>query len=377
MTVGVAQDAAVAVVPAPAPQAPSRRFPAGRVLRWAMVLVVVALLPFVWNKLPDPRAMWSAATTAHPVWLTVVIAGAAASMGMFAWIQRRLLRIGGVRMSGRRMTAITFAGNALSTTLPAGPAVSVVYTFQQFRRGGANARLATAVIIVGGLVTSAAYTAIALVALLAEPRVRLAALAGLAVPVALVLAAWPRPVRRRLAVPVRAVLAHRRIAPWAERLRDGLAMLRPTRRDWGALVLFAALNWVFDILALYAAVRAVGLDISPVTATLVYFAAQAAGSMLPVLPGGLGAIEGSMAAALVALGAALTPAAAAVAVYRLASFWSVVAVGYLAWLALHDGPRVPAKARALAAGAGRATLAGLRTAAAQSAPCPVSEPHRS
>ncbi|WP_019634044.1 lysylphosphatidylglycerol synthase transmembrane domain-containing protein [Actinomadura atramentaria] len=348
--------------PVPEPRRTSRL---GRVLHWAMALGLLAAVPFVYAELPEPGALWDSVSGARPEWLLVVAAGAVASMAMFARLQRRLLRIGGLRMSRRRAAAITFAGNALSTTLPAGPAVSVVYTFRQFRRGGASARLATAVIILGGVVTTTAYTVVGLVALLADPHARTFALAGLTVPAALALAAGaalarPGPRVRLARLARRAALAvagHPRIKPWAIRLRDGFALLRPTRRDWGALLVLAVLNWVFDILALYAAAQAVGVGVSPVSTALVYFAAQAAGSALPILPGGLGAIESSMAASLVALGAAFAPAAAAVAVYRLASYWAIVAAGWLAWLVLNEGARVPARARAALGWAGRATLA--------------------
>jgi uncharacterized protein (TIRG00374 family) len=60
---------------------------------------------------------------------------------------------------------------------------------------------------------------------------------------------------------------------------------------------------------------------------------------VPLLPGGLGAIEGSLAASLVAFGALTAPAGAAVALYRLVSFWGVVGAGWLAWLAVRAGER--------------------------------------
>ncbi|POM24452.1 TIGR00374: family protein [Actinomadura rubteroloni] len=338
-----------------------------RVLHWTMIAGLIAALPFVYEELPDVGATWTAATRARPGWLLVVVAASLASMGMFARLQRRMLRIGGLRISLRRAAAITYAGNALSTTLPAGPAVSVVYTFHQFRRGGAPARLATAVIILGGIVTTSAYTLIGLAALVAEPHARAFALMGLAGigagAAGVGLALW-RPRSRALLAALagrvwRAATSHRRVAPWAARLRDGFQMLRPTRYDWGALLVLALLNWAFDILALYAAARAVDVPVTPEAATIVYFAAQAAGSVLPILPGGLGAIESSMAASLVALGATLAPAAAAVAVYRVASYWAIVAIGWAAWFVLHEGPRVPARVRAVSGRAAQALCAAL------------------
>ncbi|OLT31496.1 hypothetical protein BJF79_36995 [Actinomadura sp. CNU-125] len=199
--------------------------------------------------------------------------------------------------------------------------------------------------------------------------------AVLAVPAAAALIAVPlllRPgARAALAAPLRRtgdrMLAHRRIAPHAAavsaRLAEVRGVLRPSGRDWAALGLLAVLNWAFDILALFAAAHAVAPRFSAHGVALAYFAAQAAGSALPLLPGGLGAIETSMAAALVTLGAALAPAVAAVGLYRLVSYWAVVAVGWCAWVALHDGPRMSARTRARLARAGRPVLDGMRAAA--------------
>ncbi|MUN40031.1 lysylphosphatidylglycerol synthase transmembrane domain-containing protein [Actinomadura litoris] len=349
---------------------------AGLLLQWAVLAAAVATLPFVHDRLPDLGAMWSAATSAEPGWLAVVVLAEAGSMGAFARLQRRLLRIGGLRMTLRRAFAITYAGNALSTTLPAGPAVSVVYTFRQFRRGGASAKLATAVILAGGVITTTAYTVIGLVALMADPHARALAVTALGAPAALLLLLVPalrwRPLRAVVTAPVRrayrAALAHPRIAPHAEQLAGARDVLRPTARDWAALTVLATLNWVCDILALLAAARAVGVDVDPHGVTLAYFAAQAAGSVLPLLPGGLGAIESSMAASLVAFGATLTPAAAAVGVYRLVSYWAVVGIGWIAWIGLREGPRLSARSRLRLARTGRLLLDGL-SATAFNHPC--------
>ncbi|MFI0454519.1 YbhN family protein [Actinomadura sp. 6N118] len=343
----------------------------GLVLQLAMLSLAIGFLVALRGQLPDLGAMWTAARRADPAWLVLVVVASAGSMAAFARLQRRLLRIGGVRMSLRRAFAVTYAGNALSTTLPGGPAVSVVYTFRQFRRTGASPQLSTAVILVGGIITTGAYTAIGLLALLADPHARGPALMALSIPAVLALAlvtALSRPSSRaRLAGPLGriggAILAHRRVAPYADRLREGRDALRPSLRDWAALVMLATLNWAFDILALIAASRAVGIDVPPHAVTLAYFAAQAAGSLLPLLPGGIGAIESSMAASLVALGATLAPAGAAVGLYRLFSYWAVVTVGWLAWAALQEGPRVSERTRRRLAATGRATLTGLTSVA--------------
>ncbi|GAA4626199.1 hypothetical protein GCM10023196_033430 [Actinoallomurus vinaceus] len=291
------------------------------------------------DQLPDAAALWHVAAHANPAWLAVMVLSQLASMAMFSRVQRRLLRAGGVRMSLPRALRITYAGNALSTTLPVGPAVSVAFGFRQFRRAGATPRLATAVIVVGGVVMNAGYAVVGLTALVAEPYSRsfaitaLAVLAGATGAFALL---WnrQRAAVSRLALRVFGpLLRHRLVVPVTE-MWQGRGALRLSVRDWGVLGLMAVLNWVFDILSLATAERAVGVHTPLYAVTLAYFAAQAAGSVLPLLPGGLGAIEASLAASLVAFGALAVPAGAAVALYRLVSFWGVVGAGWLAWLTI-------------------------------------------
>ena len=306
----------------------------------AMLVAFVTCVVLFRADLPDPGALWRDIVHAGPGWLACAVGAQLASMGMFARVQRRLLRAGGVRMSLPRAIRMTYAGNALSTTLPAGPAISVAFNFRQYRRAGAPARLATAVVLLGGVIMTGAYAAVGLAALLAEPRSRgfaVAAVAAVAVLAGLlVVLAWRhgthpgRLVRRAL----RPVLRHRLAARFTERLREGRADLRLGPADWAMLISASLLNWVFDILSLAAAGRAVGMHTALYAITLAYFAAQAAGSLVPLLPGGLGAIEGSLAASLVAFGALTAPAGAAVALYRLVSFWGIVGAGWLAWLAV-------------------------------------------
>jgi putative heme transporter len=308
-----------------------------------MAGALAGCLVLFWGELPDPRAVGRVALHAGPAWLVCAVLAQLASMGMFARVQRRLLRAGGVRMSLPRALRMTYAGNALSATLPAGPAFSVAFNFRQYRRAGAPPRLATAVVMLGGVIMTGAYAVVGSAALVAEPRSRPLAVGGLAV-IGAVVAAGAVVTWRRGTLPARLadrlsrpLLGHRLTAPWAQRLREGRAGLRLRPADWAMLAGASLFNWVFDILSLAAAGRAVGVHTALYAVALAYFAAQAAGTLVPLLPGGLGAIEGSLAASLVAFGALSAPAGAAVVLYRLVSFWGVVGAGWLAWLAVKAG----------------------------------------
>src|ERR1019366_2633209 len=63
---------------------------------------------------------------------------------------------------------------------------------------------------------------------------------------------------------------------------------------------------------------------------LAYGAGQLA-SNLPITPGGLGVVEGSLTVALVAYGGVEASTVAAVILYRIISFWGFLPVGWMTW----------------------------------------------
>jgi uncharacterized protein (TIRG00374 family) len=66
---------------------------------------------------------------------------------------------------------------------------------------------------------------------------------------------------------------------------------------------------------------------------LAYAAGQLV-AVLPVTPGGLGIVEGSLTFALVAYGGAREQTLAAVLLYRLVSYWGLLPAGALCYLGL-------------------------------------------
>jgi uncharacterized protein (TIRG00374 family) len=93
------------------------------------------------------------------------------------------------------------------------------------------------------------------------------------------------------------------------------------------VIALATCVWFCDFLCLACAFGAVHAPVPWAGVLLAYGVAQVAGS-LPVVPGGLGIIEGSLAVVLVAYGSARVPAIAAALAYRMVSFWLAIAVGW-------------------------------------------------
>lgn len=119
-------------------------------------------------------------------------------------------------------------------------------------------------------------------------------------------------------------------------LRARLAELRrirlPVRTGVSAFALMT-LSWLCSIAVLALAYPAVG-ETPPWTGLLLAFCASQIASAIPVTPGGIGVVEGSLTLALVAFGGAQTVTLAAVLLYRLVTYWVCIPLGGLAWLAL-------------------------------------------
>jgi uncharacterized protein (TIRG00374 family) len=97
------------------------------------------------------------------------------------------------------------------------------------------------------------------------------------------------------------------------------------------------ISWLADIAVLAVAFLALGMHPPWLGLLLAYCAGQLASSV-PIIPGGLGVVEGTLAVALVAFGGCTTGTLAAVLLYRLVSRWSIIPAGALAWLIVARPP---------------------------------------
>lgn len=100
-----------------------------------------------------------------------------------------------------------------------------------------------------------------------------------------------------------------------DQLFDALATARGRGAEVRTLLAHGVASKALGALMLAAAVAAVGLPVTSSGAIVVYATALAA-SMVTIVPGGVGTVEGSTTALLVASGAALAPATLAVVLFR-------------------------------------------------------------
>jgi putative heme transporter len=126
---------------------------------------------------------------------------------------------------------------------------------------------------------------------------------------------------------------------------DNLGLVRPGIRGWAEAFGLALGNWLYDAATLVACIEALHVRV-PWHAILVIYGFTQISASLPITPGGLGIVEASMAALLVAYGTPSTTALAVVLLYRIVSFWGLVPIGWAVWFGLEIANRGGIRRRA-------------------------------
>ena len=275
-------------------------------------------------------------------WLLVAIGVEVLSLVAFARMDQRLLRCCGVRSSLGRFTAISFAAGAIASSLPAGPLVASAFGFRQFRRLGASEGLA-----VWTLLATLVFSSLGL-ALLAMAGVVVAERQGSAFDlVGVIVAVFAITILGAAVLYQRRALA--RLLAWTlnvlhrvtgfprrpghalvSSIAASLSQVRLGKRDLWNVLAWSVANWALDCSCLVFAYLAVGAGVPWRGLLLAYGAGQLAAN-LPITPGGLGVVEGSLVIALVAFGGGHISTVAAVLLYRIVSFWGFLPVGWVFW----------------------------------------------
>jgi uncharacterized protein (TIRG00374 family) len=237
-------------------------------------------------------------------------------------------------------------GNALSRALPGGAATGGTTMYQMLTRSGfEGATTSTALTTVGLLSTATLFVlpVLALPAMLFGLAVRSELLQGaifggvlgiFLLTGASILLVSDRVVGgagRVLDWFVRHVL--RRAAPqpsMAEQLVRSRDFVRAALAEsWKRAVPAALGNQLFDFLALYTSLLAVGSRVDPVLVLLAFVAGSAL-AMIPLTPGGLGFVEAGLTGVLTLAGVTPDHAVLAVLLYRLFSYWMPLPSGLVA-----------------------------------------------
>ncbi len=273
-------------------------------------------------------------------WVPPAFAVEIGSYVAFAAMQWNLLKAGHLRPPWWSLLKLSFGSQALTNSLPIGNAVATVYGFRWFRRFGADNTLAVWA-MAGTLV--AAVVSLSLVAVVGLALATSQGASFDLVPVligafAIALAigslfVYERPLRAVVSFGLKTSvkLTGRPRGDTQEEIERALAWTTAVRLDWsqiGRIIGWGSLNWLLDCACFAMMFKAIGAPIPWDGLLLAYGAGQLAAT-LPITPGGLGVVEGSITVALVAFGGAEASTAYAVLLYRIISFWFILVVGWL------------------------------------------------
>lgn len=163
----------------------------------------------------------------------------------------------------------------------------------------------------------------------------------------------------------------------AQRLVDSLASrlnaMAAHPRLMARTLIWASANWLFDAASLWVFLRAFGTT-EGLQGMLVGYGLAGVLALVPVSPGGLGIVEGTLVSLLVGFGTSHAQAVLGVITWRLAEFWLPIPLAALTYLSLRTGtlrrhrlparpviPRWPVGSAPAPAMAGDAALGGAPT----------------
>ena len=333
-------DAASSKAPAPAPRRRLLRR-AWPVIRVAVGFGLVALALWVLSsKGSELSGFADVFKTLNWWWVPPAFAAEIASYFCFAAMQYELFKAGHLIPPWTPLVKLTFASQALTNSLPVGNAVATVYGFRWFRRFGADNTLAVWA-LAGTLIASMVSLSLVAVIGLGLATNEGASLDLVPVLIGIFLLAlalgslfvYERPLHFVVSGALRAsvALTGRPRGDRAEQIAAIMAWTTAVRLRWGQvgrIVGWGTVNWLLDCACFAMMFLAIHAPIPWKGLLLAYGAGQLAAT-LPITPGGLGVVEGSITVALVAFGGAETSTVDAVLLYRLISFWFILVVGWL------------------------------------------------
>jgi len=309
-------------------------------LRYAIGIAIgCVVLWLLVGKRGELAAAWHQISGANPSWVALAVGAESLSLLAFAGLQRRVLQLSGTVIPMPGLFALALANDAIASTVPGEPAVSSAYRYRYYRRRGASAASAgwsifstlialaigmSLILLLGVVIALAASTSITGAGVTIVGLVIVVCAGAVLVRRDLVLALAGAAVRG-----LRRVTGHPR-GSLAARIDATLMRMQEiplSGRSMAGIVVIAAAVWFADFVCLVCSFRAVHSGVPWHGVLLAYGVAQVVGS-LPVVPGGLGLIEGSLAVVLVAYGAGRIPAVSAVLAFRIVNFWAPIALGW-------------------------------------------------
>jgi putative heme transporter len=271
----------------------------------------------------------------NPGWAVTAVGVECLSMVAFALLQSCLLRAAGSRLTMPWLLSTAYTANAIAISVPViGSGMATAYDYRQLRAQNVDPNVAKATLTVAGVTSTASLAVVVGIAALlsGNPAGGIGgAILGSGGVVAVVAAphiskhARFQPFLTRCLRTVQRIVhrPHRdadRLTQSAMALFDRMQLRYTTLAmalTWGTL------NWLTDASCLVLAIKAIGVPVPWHSVLLIWSAGVSAGSFSPT-PDGIGVVEVTMTAGLIAAGLRPPDAVAAVLLYRIVAFKGVI-----------------------------------------------------
>lgn len=314
-------------------------------ITWRIILLVVGGV-VLYGLAPQLVDLWSEVPRLRTLkipWFVVMLACESMSYVAAWW----LIRLAVPDISWFTAGTSHLVGNAVSKVVPGGAAVGATSQYRMFSAAGVDRARAATTLAATSVISNGVLFALPMVAVLVS-------IIGAPIPHSLSVVAWGGAILFVILFSVVFTIVKfdrplhgvgrlvERIGGWLyDRLHkdggptaDGLVRQRDEMVDalgdrWWESLLAAVGNWMFDYMALVAALYAVGA--SPrLSLVLLAYGAAAVLSMIPITPGGLGFVEAGLTATLVVAGVQPDDALLATLAYRVVSYWLPLPAGLIA-----------------------------------------------
>lgn len=313
-----------------------------------VMIALFAIYYFVLPLIPGFRQAASDLRDVNPVLIVIGFALELSALLAYSLMTRAALPEGSISLS--RLYRIQLSTRALSGVMPAGSAAGSALGYRLLTISGVPAADAGFALATVGLGSAVVLNVLLMIALLISIPIRgvnpfygTAAIVGVVlISIAGGIATGLLKGQARSERVVRAAAIRLKLDPdraievldhVAERLRELIAEPRLLARVAG----WASANWLLDAAALWVFLRAFGGSM-PVDGLIIAFGLANVIAVIPVLPGGLGIMEGVLIPSIVGFGLTRANAVLGVASYRFAQYWFPLVLGGMAYLSLRLGP---------------------------------------
>ncbi len=293
-----------------------------------LLALMVAALIFFRDHLAFIGEGWNHLLDARPGPVLVAILLAVTAFLAMSQVMYLMLSRAGAHITLGSATALIFASNAWSTTLPGGPAFSAFLTFKIQRGWGASVALASWFIVLSSAISSTWLLSLGIlsVVFLGADFNMWSVLGTFILMMGITSLLWW--LSRHPDILLKLFSRWPKLTRHIEQLSD----VQLPMKTFVLVAIFSLANWLLEAGVLWMSLWAVTDQLQPLSPVLLAFVTSKFVGTAQVTPGGLGPVEAVLIGTLIATGYDAASATGSVLIYRLITLFLMTALGWAVYL---------------------------------------------